>query len=500
MNLQEFLRHHHLTRNPFSEEDAQTDAVFKQYCIDSTFHPAWDKVFGSPADPSTSIVFGPKGSGKTAMRLQLDKHIQAYNRKEPNDRVFVIHYDDFNGFIGHLQSKLGRWAARKPEKVLQQFGIQDHMDAILVQGVTEMVDQVLQTSNSCQHPETVVRQDAVDRLDANQRRDMLLLATCYDQSTLGNTSERWNQLRMRLKIKTWKASIDRFAAWLGTLGAGLASAWLFVKGYFEGYGGLWMAIAGFAIVSLSFSGKYLLRLIRCFLRARQVTRNCRVRRQSISEQMRLLMRLPWSFWDTEPMPANRLSASRYELLEKFQHTLRTLGFPGILILVDRVDEPQLVNGHPERMRALVWPMLENKLLKHPGVGFKLLLPQELQYFVERESKEFHERARLDKQNVISGFDWTGEALYDLVCARMTACAEPGFHPEPCNLFEPAVDRQRLISAMRDLSVPRNLFRFLYRVVSEHSKKYTAADPQFRIAVATFESVFAHCQDEFRRQN
>ena len=27
-------------------------------------HPAWDKFFGSPADPSTALVFGEKGSGK----------------------------------------------------------------------------------------------------------------------------------------------------------------------------------------------------------------------------------------------------------------------------------------------------------------------------------------------------------------------------------------------------------------------------------------------------
>ncbi|MCC6511278.1 MAG: hypothetical protein IT423_19410 [Pirellulaceae bacterium] len=495
MNVQDFLQHHHLTRNPFAEEDAQTDAVFKQHCIDSTFHPAWDKVFGSPTDPSTSIVFGPKGSGKTAMRLQLDKHIRAHNRANADSRVFVIHYDDFNGYIGHMQSRLGGWSQRKPEKVLQQFGIQDHMDAILIQGVTALVDQILQTTGSATGPDEAVRQDAVDRLDGNQRGDLLLLATSYDQSTLGNTSMRWEQLRSRLRISKWKSTIDWSISWIGSIAAALGSAYLFFTGSLS----LTYAAIAFVVVSLAVSAKYLWRLCHCYFRARQMSRNCRVRRQSISEQARLMLKQPWSTWASEPMPVDRVSASRYELLEKFQHILRTLGFPGILVLVDRVDEPQMVNGQAERIRLLVWPLLDNKLLKHPGVGFKLLLPQELQYFVDRETREFHERARLDKQNVIAGFDWTGEALYDLVCARMKACAQPGTAPQPGELFDPAIDTQRLINAMRDLRVPRNLFRFLYRVVSEHCKKYTSSEPQYRIAVSTFESVLALSQEEFRRQ-
>ena len=64
MNFQEFLDHHNILSNPFSDEDAQTDPVFKTRCINNTYHPSWDKIFGSPADPSTAIVFGEKGAGK----------------------------------------------------------------------------------------------------------------------------------------------------------------------------------------------------------------------------------------------------------------------------------------------------------------------------------------------------------------------------------------------------------------------------------------------------
>ena len=43
MNIQSFLEHHGIVRNPFAEEDAQTDQVFKEHCISSAYHPIWDR-------------------------------------------------------------------------------------------------------------------------------------------------------------------------------------------------------------------------------------------------------------------------------------------------------------------------------------------------------------------------------------------------------------------------------------------------------------------------
>jgi hypothetical protein len=142
------------------------------------------------------------------------------------------------------------------------------------------------------------------------------------------------------------------------------------------------------------------------------------------------------------------------------------------------------------MRRFVWPMLDNKLLKHPGLGFKMMLPQELHRDVERENREFHERARLDKQNVIPAFQWTGESLYDLARARMLACAQPDRSPEPRDLFDKDVSYERMLSAFQSLRVPRHLFRFLYRVLVDHCNRHTDAQPVYQIKGETFESVLA----------
>ena len=42
MKIQSFFEHHGIASNPFSDEDAQTDLVFKGYCIRQTYHPPWD--------------------------------------------------------------------------------------------------------------------------------------------------------------------------------------------------------------------------------------------------------------------------------------------------------------------------------------------------------------------------------------------------------------------------------------------------------------------------
>src|SRR6516225_7564381 len=164
MKLEHFLRHHGIAGNPFSEEDAQTDTVFKRRCLATVHHPAWNKFFGNPADPSTALVFGEKGSGKTALRLQASSEFEAYNHAHSADRVFVISYDDFNPYLDNCRAALG--AARK-EQVLPGWRLQDHMDAILSLGITKLVDLV-----------GPAKMDLAV-LGSDQRRDLLLLAALY---------------------------------------------------------------------------------------------------------------------------------------------------------------------------------------------------------------------------------------------------------------------------------------------------------------------------------
>ncbi|MEO0716038.1 MAG: hypothetical protein AAFY58_03500 [Planctomycetota bacterium] len=167
-----------------------------------------------------------------------------------------------------------------------------------------------------------------------------------------------------------------------------------------------------------------------------------------------------------------------------------LGFSGVIVVVDRVDEPTLVSGDADRMRAIIWPMLNNKFLQQDGLGFKLLLPVDLRHALFKESAAFFQEARLDKQNLVERLSWTGAMLYDLCDARLTTCRAPG-EAEPItllDLFAEDVTRQDLVDALDQMHQPRDAFKFLYHCLTEHCSNVTAEQGEWRIPRLVLEQV------------
>lgn len=488
MKIQQFLEQHGIVVNPFAEEDAQTDPVFKDHCIASTYHPTWDKIYGDPAAPSTSIVFGEKGAGKTALRLQLARRLEDYNREHPNERVFVIEYDDFNPFLDRFRDKLGR-RRQRIDRVLAEWKLWDHMDAILSLAVTRLVDRLLSGEEKlAAHPPT---------LDRFQARDLLVLAACYDQSSAETVKRRWHRLRRTLRFSVWRSYWD--LALGGAVTALVAGIALYMGIERDAWG--WLATPWpYLIIAAGWALRGW-RMARWFRRAFAITRQLRVGNREVNSLRQILMHLTANELDGQPLPNKQRTDDRYELLVKLQGVLSELGYGGMIVLVDRVDEPYLINGAAESMRALLWPMLDNKFLKHPGLGLKLLLPIELSRFVEREEREFYQRSRLDKQNMIPSLEWTGEALLDVANARIQACARPGAKPTLGDLLAESISERQVIDALRSLRVPRHLFKFMYRLLVAHCNAYTDASPVWRIPVERFESTLAlyrRDQDAFDR--
>ena len=233
---------------------------------------------------------------------------------------------------------------------------------------------------------------------------------------------------------------------------------------------------------------------------RAITRNVRVGNRVTRPLRQVLMHFTSGAITGQPLPTKQRTDDRYELLAKFQGLLETLGFGGIVVLVDRVDEPHLINGSVEQMRALLWPMLDNKFLKHPGIGFKLLLPIELAQFIDREDREFYQRARLDKQNMIPSLEWTGEALYDAAAARLKA-GRPGRHaaaPPSCSIRpSPSPADGRLSRA----ACPPALVQVHVPVVRGPLQRLHRRSPRLEDFQRAFESVLAlysRDQDAFDR--
>lgn len=491
MKVDQFLAHHGIGENPFGEEDALSDHVFRESCLEGTHHAAWDKIYGSPANPSTSVVFGEKGSGKTALRLQIVERLQTHNQQNAEGRVFVVEYDDFNPFLDSFRERLHGWR-KKPDQALKRWRLWDHMDAILCLGVGKLVKAILRPEDS--DGTVVVDKDRLENLSRLQKRDLLMLDAFYHHDHDEPPLQRWSKLRRKLRYSNLKAYLDATIGFVVTLltvsivwsVSGFSSlftwwVWLIIAGGW--------ALYGWRQLQLAWTGMQVARQIRVFDHLPNTLR-------------RLLSRFPAQELDGQPIPSKDRSDDRYGLLAKFQGILKTLGYSSIVILVDRVDEPHLVNGSAERMRDLLWPLFDNKFLKYPGIGFKLLLPQEVTYYLQREEKEFYERSRLDKQNLVQSLEWTGESLYDVTNDRLRACAKNApsgqdagqatttAAPSIRNLFEENITREELIGVFSRLRVPRHLFKFLYRLLVDHCKRYPEDSPNWHIGRETLQSTLA----------
>ena len=478
MKIDQFLGHYGIAGNPFSEEDAQTDTVFKRECLWKIHHPAWSKFFGNPENPSTALVFGEKGSGKTALRLQATAELEAYNAEHPKEQVFVVSYDDFNPYLDHFRAAT---KAKDAADALKRWRLQDHMDAILALGVTQLIDHL-----------TAEKVD-LSALSLDQRRDLLLLSAIYDQSTGEPIEKRWTRLRRRSGFRPlWMRRDLQVGVGVSLLVVALVSLIPALRT---------LKIAAWLLVPVVLAWLYWgWRLLRAELYASDIRKSVRVlARDPAALRWELLWFKP-SELGGQPLPTTKKTGGeeRYELLRKFQGVLATLGYAGIIVLIDRVDEPQMIEGDPRKMRALVWPLLDHKFLRHPGIGLKLLLPIELAYYLEKEDKEFYDKARPDKLNMIKPLRWTGPSLYDLASDRLRACSSTngdGGGPRMRQFVDESVSDDSLKDALGNLRTPRQLFKFLHKLLEEHCHRHTEDQPKWSVDNDTFRTVYsAHLRD------
>ncbi len=200
--------------------------------------------------------------------------------------------------------------------------------------------------------------------------------------------------------------------------------------------------------------------------------------------------LPADMRSSTWLPLNDSEDQRLRGFERIRRVLRLFGYAGIVVVFDRIDEPPLVAGDPDRMKFIVWPMLTAKFLQQEGVGIKLLLPIELRHMLFRESAAFFQQARMDKQNLVEQLGWSGSTLFDLCNARLKACRLPdGPHAESlADLFDQDVGREGLVAALETMRQPRDAFKLMYHCIAEHCSQASSEQGKWRISKATLEAV------------
>jgi len=346
----------------------------------------------------------------------------------------------------------------------------------------------------------------------------MLLASCYDNTTSAPLTQRWKKLRSRIGGGSysawwpWNLAFKVSIAVIGALIAFLVMDMMkvAVPGFLavapkggEGEAAAdaatwwsslvtccswapWAWFLAFVLAWIPWLWRYTTRR----MTASSISKRIRVLDKPTGPLTKSLMRFSKGQLAGQPLPSKERTDDRYALMGKLQDILKSLGFSSMTVLVDRVDEPHLINGSAEAMRALLWPMLDNKFLKQEGLGMKFLLPAELTQFIDREDRDFYQRARLDKQNMVPSLDWTGQALFDVASARLAACSDADPPPKLSALLDDSLSEARVFDSLRSLRVPRHMFKFLYRAIVAHCNKHSDASPSYRIASETFETELA----------
>lgn len=514
MTVTDFLSHWRLTENPFKGEEARADDVFARLCGDGgsglpvggggggggfrhvppggTFHADFEKILGDLRRPSVAVVFGEKGSGKTAIRIQIARRIAEYNLANPGAKVLLIAYDDLNPALDQLHERLG---SKSTLDSLQKVRLVDHVDAVLSLIVPRVVDAVLEEGDK--EGRVVLGlgggvggdERVHKRLDKSLRRDLLLLQTVYDRPEYA--PRRTARLRSRLRLMPPGSAIwGRITIVVVPLL--LVAAWWWGRRLVEAQGAEasprleveWVdwALAALAGVYILFALKVgvwdRLALLR---QAHRVRRQVRVQPRGDISYAGSLRQHPRWFRDSAHLPMTDSDEPRFEMMGRLRRVLLPFGYAGIVLVVDRVDEPTIVNGDPERMKAVVWPLLNNKFLQQEGLGVKMLLPMELRHALFKESSAFFQSARLDKQNMIERLSWTGQTLFDLCESRVNACRELGAGEMGLlDLFADDVTRAELVEGLERLHQPRDAFKMVYRCIQEHCAALTRGEASYRI--------------------
>lgn len=481
MDLQRFFEHWNLREHPFQAEEARNDAVYNRMLEEAIAHPDFTKIYGDPANPGTTIVFGEKGSGKTAIRLMIQRKLADYNKGRESGLVWVVCFDDQNPMLDRLSRHL---KTEDGSVVLGSIRLADHQDAILSLAVTDLIDSALAANDKAEGKRRV---KALRQMNPQAKADLSVLALLYDQPRHGQASARWKRLNRMMRTRSgWdRGSHGAFTLILLLIGAAGGVAWRF----FEATSWHWYAAAIVGGAGGLFAGvSWLLRKWRHSRLGKQIGREIRVvaRDPGVTEQQ---------LWDikeehvrSQPIPTKGDQDSRYDLTARFLGVIEALGYASLITLVDRIDEPVLVNGDAKRMKQLVWPMLNNKFLQQESIGVKMLLPIETSQMLLGEDVEFKRQARLDKQNVINPLKWTGATLYDLCSWRFQNCQTSG----PANaapldsMFEDEVDSEYLIEALDQMHQPRDAFKFLYAVILEHCRNTAGETQEFRISKNTLD--------------
>jgi hypothetical protein len=146
-------------------------------------HSDFEKILGEMTRPSTSVVFGEKGSGKTAIRCRSRSASRSSTRGTRTRRSSSINYDDLNQPVAELDARFG--SAKDPLAPFKAFRLVDHMDAVLAIATDRIVAALFNEGEDRPAADLGAEPGRSARpLGGAARHDLLLLQALYDPADI----------------------------------------------------------------------------------------------------------------------------------------------------------------------------------------------------------------------------------------------------------------------------------------------------------------------------
>lgn len=474
MFAQTWRQHWGMTGEPFMCEDADKDVIL-QAMDKSAVHSGFDRVYGNPNEPAPGIIFGEKGSGKSALRLMMRRNIEEFNAQNPEKKIFLIEYTDFNQFIGNYRNTLPYRSdeAAEAKEVISRWKLADHMDCILSLGFTKLVYEVLSSGKSSK------------KLQHKHAVDLLIGTSLYYHSESNTTIDAIKRLSRFYGFGSFRPLLKMAIALLLSFVSIFVFWFLFILIFLTSVFDLPIEADSWNMYLMTLSpSKYFFTGVGIFLAtwiwyffsrssaftsAKRAARGIKSIPKDAKITAKILLKLPPRERKDFILPSGNDEASRYDWLQRFITIINQFGYHGVYVVVDRLDEPSILSGRDDLMRQFIEKMLDIKLLQYPHMGIKLFLPIELDSIHRNASPEQLKRMRLDKSNLIPEFKWSGQELYEIANQRMQACIEGESNVSLADLFGGDLDFQYVKETLNLLGTPRYAFGFLSSLITDYVK-------------------------------
>lgn len=469
-----------LKQAPFAHEDADRDPLLDR--VDAwAVHRSYERLLGFDGRPTSAVIFGERGSGKSALRRSVARGLAT------GGYSLAVEVTDVDPWLEVFQAQEGRFKD-SPGKApgFSDLRLADLID-LLISACMMRLGGLLNGDPG-----------RYKSLNPLERAELTLLMAAYHPDLEGNREEQVLGL-LSLRGGWFRRAL---MGGLGICGAALCCAPLLqVQGWIALDANYLLPIAavGAALVG-SLAGHSLWRHFIARRMASRIAGGMRITLPDSALLRRVLAGLPIRAGLQLTQGSESTEEGRYRLLRRVIHLVRGMGWSGIEFLVDRIDESNLLQARADYMGSFIEPALEHKLLQLDGLGLKLFLPVELTPMVRGAGPDRLRRMRLDKAALVDEMRWSGQELLELADRRLAAASHG---PAVCvaDLLEEELDLIEMRDALHGLGTPRMAFSFLRDLFEDHSRELPddlpRDAPEWRVNRAAFERQRAAWSDRAR---